>query len=118
MAIHKMGGDSVVTNTLEVEFTDGTIQNTAAVSPTSTIKSIQAGVAVCTSSSASVTFANAYTGASAPIAVVTGLDGFDTHSLFMSVSLVGSSGAWTGLTINLSGSFFGAFNWICIGNPN
>ena len=112
---HKMGGDSVITNTEAVLFTDGTLQTTAASPQPNTI---QAGVAICTSTSASVAFASNYVGSNAPVVVITGLDGFDTHSLFTSVSIVGTAGAWTGFTINVSGTFFGAFNWIAIGNPN
>jgi hypothetical protein len=106
--IHKMGGDSVVTNTESVLFTNGTEQFSA----------VQAGVAVCTGTGPTVAFANPYIGALAPIVVVTGLDGWDTHGLGVSVSLIGTSGAWTGFTINISGSFFGAFNWMAAGNPN
>ena len=110
-----MGSTSVDTSTQGVRFADGTYQTTSANPQANTL---QCGVAVCTGSGPTVNFSTPYVGASAPIVVVTGIDGFDTHSLFYSVSLAGSSGNWTGFTLNLSGTFFGAFNWIAVGNPN
>ena len=105
-----MGSSNVDTSTLGIRFADGTYQTTAASVP-----NIQYGVAVCTGSGPTVNFSTSYTGSNAPIVVVTGLDGVDTHSLFYSVAIVGSSGAWTGFTLNLSGTLYGAFGWIAIG---
>ena len=113
-ATHKMGGDSVVTNTLGIQFTDGTFQSTAANTKS---QSLQTGVAIFTGgTSSAVVFGTPYTGASAPTVVVTGLDGVYTHGLSFSVVVAGTSGAWTGFTLYLSGALFGAFNWIAVGN--
>ena len=115
--IHKMGGDSVVTNTDAVLFTDGTEQDTAAVTPNPKAQSLQTGVAVFTGgTSSAVVFGTPYTGASAPTVVVTGLDGVYTQGLSFSVVVAGTSGAWTGFTLYLSGALFGAFNWIAVSN--
>ena len=114
----RMGSSNVDTSTLGIRFADGTYQTTAAVADNAQANTLQAGVAVCTSQSVSVTFASPYVATKAPIVVVTGIDGFDTHGIFTSVSAVGSASAWTGFTVNLSGTFFGAFNWVAIGNPN
>lgn len=111
-----MGGTSVFTKTQGINFANGTTQLTAS---NSQADSIQAGVAIFTGgTSTTVAFTAAYVAASAPIVIVTGLDGVYTHSLFFSISVLGTSGAWTGFTLNLSGSLLGAFNWIAIGNPN
>lgn len=112
---HKMGGDSVLTNTAGVEFNDGSIQYTAANLQANTM---QGGVAVCTGSGPTITFTSAYVGLQAPIVVATGLDGWSGDGLNYSVSLVGTAGAWTGFKLNLSGTFFGAFNWVAFGNPD
>jgi hypothetical protein len=113
---HKMGGDSVVTNTLAVLFTDGTEQFTAGI-PASL--NIQCGVALFTGGTVStVTFATPYTAVQAPIVVVTGLNSVYTHSLFESVASLGSNGAWTGFTLTISAALFGAYNWLACGNPN
>ncbi len=107
-----MGADSVYTYTTGVRFEDGTVQTTAAVKP-------QVGVAIFTGgNTSSVIFATQYVGNSAPIVVVTGLDGVVSDGLFFSVSMVGSPGAWTGFTLKLSGNLFGAFNWLAAGNPD
>ena len=106
---HKMGGDNVVTNTNSILFTTGTELFTAP----------QCGVAVFTGGATSaVVFVTPYVANSAPIVVVTGLDGTYTNSLFYSVSLTGTAGAWTGFTLTLSANLFGAFNWVAIGNPD
>ena len=112
--VHNMGGSSVVTTTDAISFTDGTLQSTAANTQS---QSLQTGVAIFTGgTSSTVVFGTPYTGASAPTVVVTGLDGVYTHGLSFSVVVAGTSGAWTGFTLYLSGALFGAFNWIAVGN--
>jgi hypothetical protein len=110
------GSSSVNTYTSAITFSDGSVQSTAA---NAQVNTLQAGVAVFTGgTSSAVTFTTPYIGASAPMVVVTGLDGVYTHGLSFSITVAGSSGAWTGFTLNLSGALLGAFNWIAVGNPN
>ena len=109
-----MGGGSVFTTTQGIKFEDGTEQDTAA---TPQSQSLQTGVAIFTGgTSSAVVFGTPYTGASAPTVVVTGLDGVYTHGLSFSLTVAGTSGAWTGFTLYLSGALFGAFNWIAVSN--
>jgi hypothetical protein len=113
-----MGATSVRTDTSGIDFQDGTEQLTAAVSPTPQVASLQAGVVVCTGTSSTVIFAKPYVGLQAPVVVVTGLNNSYESSLFYSVSIAGTNGNWTGFTLNLSASLFGAFGWMAIGNPS
>jgi hypothetical protein len=111
-ATHKMGGDSVVTNTLGIQFTDGSYQSSAALAPT-----LQCGVAVCTGSSSVVTFLQNYIGEQAPVVFITQI-GTTPNGASASVHVNGTNGAWTGFTLELSSSFFGAYSWVSVGNPN
>ena len=112
-----MGADTVYTYTKGIRFHDGTVQTTAA--GTELFTAPQCGVALFTGGATSaVVFVTPYVANSAPIVVVTGLAGVYTHSLFYSVSLTGTAGAWTGFTLTLSANLFGAFNWVAIGNPD
>ena len=113
-AKHLMGGDSVITNTLSVSFTDGTKQSTAA----DPAFRAQCGVAIFTGGSVStVTFSTSYVAVAAPAVVCNPLDGAVSGEP-SSVHILGGSGAWTGFSLTLSNNVFGAYNWISLGNPN
>lgn len=113
-ANHLMGGDSVITNTLAIDFTDGTSQSTAA-DPALRAK---CGVAIFTGGATStVTFSAPYVATGAPVVVCNPLDGAVSGEP-SSVHILGGSGAWTGFSLTLSNNVFGAYNWISLGNPN
>lgn len=114
MSQQNMGSLQVFTTTLGIKFADGTQQNTSAGFAVAPL----AGVLVCTGATATYNFANNYVGNSAPIVVITALDGLENSGKQWGVSINGSPGAWTGFTINVSGSVFGAFNYVVFGNPN
>ena len=77
----------------------------------------QIGVAVCTGNGPTITFGRAYVGTLAPVVIVTQI-GTTPNGLSTSITMIGTAGAWTGFTLNLSGSFFGAYSWLATGNPN
>lgn len=110
-----MGGNSVFTSTQGIKFADGTQQNTAAAAATPP----QTGVVVFTGGTASsFVFTKPFVASTAPVVILTPLDGVDTHSIFWSMSVNGTNGNWTGFTVNLSGALFGAFNFVAYGSPN
>lgn len=97
----------------QLVFLDGSIQDTAYVIP----QLPQTGVAVCTGSSSTVTFSKPYVGSASPAVVATQIDS-TPNGLSICISMIGSPGNWTGFTLKLSSSFFGAYSWIAYGNPN
>lgn len=78
---------------------------------------MQTGIAVCTGGSPTVTFASLFVGPTAPNVVVSQI-GTTPNGLGVACHILGSSGAWTGFTLELSGSFFGAYVYIAFGTPN
>ncbi len=109
-----MGSKATKHSTAGILFADGTEQDTASGLQVAPL----VGVLVATGSNPSFVFTNNYVGATAPIVIITAVDGLDTSGKQWSVSVSGSPGAWTGFTINISGSVFGAFNYVVFGNPN
>ena len=105
-----VGGSNANVNTQKINFTDGTFQITAAAS-------MQVGVAVCTGSGPTVNFATPFVGVQAPVVHVTQI-GTSPNGLGVCVSVNGTNGDWTGFTLHLSGSFFGAYGWVAFGNPD
>ena len=75
------------------------------------------GEAICTGSGPTVNFAANFTATTAPVVIVSQV-GTTPNALSASVSINGSAGAWTGFTLHLSGSFFGAYSYIAVGTPN
>jgi len=115
-AIHKMGGDSVITNTLGILFTDGTEQFTAAV-PASPV--VQAGSAPFGGTSQSiVTFPTPFVATAQPVVVVSPQGGLLPFPAVDSVAVNGSAGHWTGFTLTLSGNCTGGWNYVAVGKPN
>jgi len=113
----RMGSSSVDTVCAGIRFPDGSYQTTAATTNTQA-NSLQCGVAIFTSGSTStVTFANPYVATASPAVVCTALDGAVSGEP-SSVRVLGSNNNWTGFSLTLSSSIFGAYNWIALGNPN
>lgn len=102
-----VGGFSVNVNAQSVKFSDGTVQSTAAVPPL-------VGVAVVTGTSKAVVFANPFIGAAQPVVLLTPY----TQAPSYWVTFQGSPGDWTGFTVNVASTYFGAFNFAVFGNPN
>jgi hypothetical protein len=72
-------------------------------------------IAVSSSTTATVTFANNYTGTNAPLVVLTPLSDPTTTGVYW-VTYTGSTGAWTGFTVNVKVSGTISFNYQVIGN--
>jgi hypothetical protein len=87
-----------------ITFSDGTDQTSG----------VQSGVAVCTGPSSSVTFESPYATERAPQIVATQI-GSTPNGLSACISVTGTNGAWTGFTLHLSSSFFGAYAWLAQG---
>ncbi len=111
--VFNVGGSNANVNADKLNFSDGTVQTTAAKTPPVT----QTGVAVCTGGGPSITFATPFVATSAPTIVVTQI-GSSPNGLGVAVHVNGVNGNWTGFTLELSGSFFGAYAWVAFGNPN
>ena len=104
------GASSVYQNCKGVIFQDGTVQSTAAVSSPAPL----VGVAVMTGTSVAITFANPFVGAAAPVVLLTPY----TQAPSYWVTFQGTAGNWTGFTVHTASNFFGAFNYMAVGNPN
>ena len=78
---------------------------------------ILSGTAVCTGSGPTVNFTSNFKATLAPSVIVAQI-GTSTNGLGVAVHVNGTNGAWTGFTLELSGSFFGAYAWVAVGNPN
>ena len=103
-----MGAQSVNTNTKWINFEDGSIQKTAytlQVPP-------NIGVVPVTGTSGAVTFSTPF--AVQPVVVVTPY----TQAPPFWVTFQGSVGNYTGFTVNVASTFFGAFNYVVFGNPD
>jgi hypothetical protein len=109
-----VGGTNANVNANQINFSDGTVQATAAKQQA---QSIQVGIVTIAGTSVSVVFAKEYTAAAQPIVVLTGTGNFYAAGLFYSITINGPAGNWMGFTINLSGSYSGTINWLAVGNP-
>ena len=124
-----IGGSNANVNAKQINFSDGTTQITASVTgpagpigPTGATGATgpagpsngKGGVAIFTGSNTStVTFGSPYTTTLAPAICATALDGAVSGGL-PSVQVLGTNGNWTGFTLTLQNSVFGAFSWVAL----
>ena len=97
------GASSVYQNAKGVIFQDGTVQTTAAVAAVAPL----VGVAVLTGTTSPIVFASPYTSAAQPVVLLTPY----TQAPSYWVTFQGTAGNWTGFTVNVASSYFGAFNY-------
>lgn len=74
-------------------------------------------ITVSSSTTATKTFSVNYTGTAAPIVVLTPTSSPATAANYW-ITYTGSTGAWTGFTVNITNSTTITFNYVVIGNPN
>jgi hypothetical protein len=104
-----VGGHTANVNAQQLNFSDGTVQDTAYTLQRAPLW----GVAVVTGTSAAVTFTTPYVGAQ-PVVLLTPY----TQAPSFWVTFQGTVGNYTGFTVNVASTFFGAFNYVVFGNPN
>jgi hypothetical protein len=74
-------------------------------------------IAISSSTSASHSFVNAFTGVNAPVCTLTPTSDSTSVGAYW-VSYHGNRGHWTGFAVNIHSAGSIAFNYRCTGNPN